>query len=194
MTEIKQIRLREDFGQVLKELGLKGNGIEIGVLLGDFSEVILKTTELSKVYLLDSWKYFPPEEYKDCANKCQVEQDENYARVLKRVEEYGKRVEVIRGDSRAEFSKFEDGFFDFVYVDANHEYPYVKQDLVNWYPKVKVGGIFAGHDYRNAIKRFCVFGVKQAVDEFCLEKNLKLMLTQERRRKGEKSWYFQKDK
>ena len=36
---------------------------------------------------------------------------------------------------------------DFVYIDANHNYECVKEDIEHWYPKVKVGGIIAGHDF-----------------------------------------------
>jgi hypothetical protein len=36
---------------------------------------------------------------------------------------------------------------DFVYIDANHKYDAVKKDLELWYPKVRKGGVFAGHDY-----------------------------------------------
>ena len=41
---------------------------------------------------------------------------------------------------------FEDGFFDVVYIDACHDYECVIEDIKAWYPKVKVGGILAGHD------------------------------------------------
>lgn len=54
---------------------------------------------------------------------------------------------------------FEDKFFDFVYIDANHSYENVKKDILAWLPKVKVGGIIAGHDYYEGE------GVKVVVDE-----------------------------
>lgn len=55
---------------------------------------------------------------------------------------------------------FGDGDLDLVFIDADHFYMSVKADLAAWWPKVKSGGIFAGHDYSDAT------GVKQAVDEF----------------------------
>ena len=54
--------------------------------------------------------------------------------------------------------KFPDKSFDFIFLDAEHTYGCVKNDLETWYPKLKDNGIFAGHDYNNQ--------VKQAVDEF----------------------------
>lgn len=43
--------------------------------------------------------------------------------------------------------KFKDNSLDFVFIDAGHEYDAVKQDILAWYPKVKPGGVLAGHDY-----------------------------------------------
>ncbi len=42
---------------------------------------------------------------------------------------------------------FDDEFFDLVYIDAQHDYEDVKQDIKLWLPKVKKGGVIAGHDY-----------------------------------------------
>lgn len=56
---------------------------------------------------------------------------------------------------------------DFIFVDANHEYAYVKQDLELYWPKVKAGGIFCGHDYTGGHP-----GVTKAVDEFFAKLNL----------------------
>lgn len=42
---------------------------------------------------------------------------------------------------------FEDGSLDFVYIDANHEFRYIAEDLYEWTKKVRKGGIVAGHDY-----------------------------------------------
>jgi predicted O-methyltransferase YrrM/GR25 family glycosyltransferase involved in LPS biosynthesis len=60
--------------------------------------------------------------------------------------------------------KFEDKSLDFVFIDASHEYEDVKKDIISWLPKVKEGGIIAGHDYYlNGTDFFP--GVKQAVNE-----------------------------
>ena len=44
-------------------------------------------------------------------------------------------------------TRFPNSYFDFVYIDARHDYKGVLQDLTDWWPKLKPGGIFAGHDY-----------------------------------------------
>jgi|LakMenEpi03Aug12_release.lakeMendotaPanAssembly.Ray.scaffolds.fasta_scaffold03232_19 predicted O-methyltransferase YrrM len=55
--------------------------------------------------------------------------------------------------------KFEDRSVDFVFLDADHSYESVKKDIESWLPKIKTGGMIAGHDYYNPC------GVKRAVDE-----------------------------
>ncbi len=58
--------------------------------------------------------------------------------------------------------KFEDESFDFIYIDARHEYENIKLDLMDYLPKVKKGGSIGGHDYS---KEFS--GVQRAVNEMC---------------------------
>ena len=57
---------------------------------------------------------------------------------------------------------FDDASLDFVYLDAGHDYISIQEDLQCWYPKVRVGGVFAGHDYSDSFP-----GVRLAVDAFC---------------------------
>ena len=70
-------------------------------------------------------------------------------------------------DSIEASKKYEDNSIDFVFIDANHDYDYVKKDIEAWFPKVKTGGVIAGHDYHKHWK-----GVVKAVDEFFLEKDV----------------------
>ena len=55
---------------------------------------------------------------------------------------------------------FEDESLDAVFIDADHSYEAVKLDIKNWMPKIRKGGILAGHDYSSAW-----LGVIRAVDE-----------------------------
>jgi hypothetical protein len=63
-----------------------------------------------------------------------------------------------------------DETIDFIYIDGDHTYEAVAADIAGWWPKLKVGGILAGHDYNDQTP-----GTVQAVDEFsaCLEKEKK---------------------
>ena len=42
---------------------------------------------------------------------------------------------------------FEDGSLDFVYIDGDHSFKYIAEDLVEWSKKVRSGGCVSGHDY-----------------------------------------------
>ena len=72
----------------------------------------------------------------------------------------------IRMTSLDAVSLYENRSLDFIFIDASHEYEDVKKDIIGWYPKLKLGGIIAGHDYTS------YDGVKQAVDEILINKNL----------------------
>ena len=69
-------------------------------------------------------------------------------------------VTIVIGKSHDLSFTYEDEYFDFVFIDADHKYESVKQDIDDWYPKVKVGGILAGHDYAQT-----QHGIRKAVDD-----------------------------
>jgi predicted O-methyltransferase YrrM len=56
-------------------------------------------------------------------------------------------VTPISSDSVKGAELYEDESLDFVFIDAGHLYHEVTADMNAWYPKVKSGGVFAGHDY-----------------------------------------------
>ena len=60
---------------------------------------------------------------------------------------------------------FNDGYLDFVFIDSNHDYKYVKEDIKEWSKKVRKGGIVSGHEYVNGFHGI-TYGVKQAVNEW----------------------------
>jgi hypothetical protein len=146
-------------------------GAEIGVHKGEFSEQILRSVQPRELHLIDPWKYQSSEEYKDAwyggkAEAGQAEMDKRYEEVLTRFRRHLRsgRVFVHRGSSSGVCDKFSDDSFDWVYIDGNHLYEFVKNDLELYYHKVRSGGYIAGDDYK--IGGWWKSGVKLAVDEF----------------------------
>lgn len=70
-----------------------------------------------------------------------------YGTTLKNLSPIIDKIKIIKNDSVLESKNYPDEYFDIVYIDASHEYEYVKEDILNWLPKVKKGGIICGDDY-----------------------------------------------
>lgn len=82
-------------------------------------------------------------------------------------------VKIYREYSFDAVKKFEDNYFDFIYIDADHTYSAYLRDIKDWYPKVKKGGVLLGDDYRVAkLKTGVGFGVIKAVKTFTSKNNL----------------------
>jgi hypothetical protein len=130
---------------IINEYGYK-IGVEIGVAYGGHSESILKNTNIEKLYGIDP--YFNYEGYEgDGQCKEQDVMDDIYDFVKKRLSFYNERYELIRELSNVGVEKFSDNSLDFVYIDGNHFKEYFEQDLNDWWPKIKKGGVLCGHDY-----------------------------------------------
>lgn len=122
-------------------------GAEIGVCFGVFAYHVLLKANPSKLYLIDPWEYGlqADMELNPTAEK-QRFRDEQYHTVCGYFSSY-ENVEIIRLKSEDAVSMFENNYFDYVYIDGEHSYAAVTQDLENYFPKVKVGGHLIGDDY-----------------------------------------------
>lgn len=75
-----------------------------------------------------------------------------------------RRIIIHRADSNEVVTAFPDNYFEWVYIDGNHLYEYVKKDLEAFYSKVQLGGWLCGDDY--GVAGWWENGVQRAVDEF----------------------------
>jgi Methyltransferase domain len=165
-TSLAHVPDRDEIPVVLNRRGLTGQGAEIGVKLGRFSDLLLRSWEGEKLISIDPWQEAEPDEYVDHAN---VEQDQHevfYRRTRELLAKHGSRSEIWRTTSVEAAQRVPDRSLDFVYIDARHDYDSVLEDLEAWFPKLRAGGIMAGHDYADGVFRQGVFGVKSAVDHF----------------------------
>lgn len=129
---------------------------EIGVAEGRFSVDMLRWG-LDRLYLVDAWRTIDgigdgrsPQDWHDA----------NYGEAKKKMEEFGDRAVILRGLSVEMAKQVPDNSLGLLYIDADHSYTGVKEDLRAWMPKVVNGGIIAGHDYFNFA------GVKRAVEKY----------------------------
>ncbi len=162
---IARVPSRDEIPVLLNTRNLVGQGAEIGVRDGRFSDHLLETWK-GTLISIDPWLAFDPDEYVDRSNVSQEEQDHLYLETQVRLARHGERSEIWRLTSLEAAALIPDGSLDFAYIDARHDYESVLEDLAAWFPKVKPGGILAGHDYADIEFKENVFGVKSAVDEF----------------------------
>ncbi len=173
------VKTREQFLRELKELlPYNCTGAEIGVLNGDFSRMILNVIQPKKLFLIDPFGICIDtygEELSFLSTAYSTAAD--YLGVLNRFEnEILYQYVVVDNDfSYNAVKRYKDQSLDFVYIDASHKYEDVKIDLNGWLPKVKEGGLIAGHDY----VEFKGFGVIKAVDEFIIENNFEMVIFNE---------------
>lgn len=155
----------KDRDELLKNLPLHGVVAEIGVNEGDFSEKILSLCSPSKLVLIDVWasKRYHGGLFEKVKNR--------FARQLE-----NGQIEIIRDLSFGGIASVQDNYFHWVYLDTDHTYDTTKRELELLRPKMKPGGIIAGHDYIignwNAGYRY---GVVEAVREFCILYNWEMV-------------------
>lgn len=133
---------RDDLAALFHELEYK-YGVEVGVAGGDYSEVIMRNNpQLLEMAGVDPYlSYDGYKDFKRLGTFTALEQSAHQK--LDKYDTYTFIKELSVDASK----EFEDGELDFVYIDANHSEPYVSQDIEAWTPKVRKGGIVAGHDY-----------------------------------------------
>lgn len=150
---------RDTMAGLFAELGFKV-GAEIGVEQGLYSEVLLTANPDLKLYCVDMWTTYPG--YRDHVDQNRL--DEFLNNTKKRLDGYN--VEYMKMMSMDAVKLIPDESLDFVYIDANHELPWVMDDIYWWGKKVRPGGIISGHDYYESKRTYTKCHVKYAVDCF----------------------------
>lgn len=177
---------RIELAKYFHELGYT-KGAEIGVFDGHYAELLCQNIPGVKLYGIDCWEVYRG--YRD--HKFQKSMDEAYLKAVIKMIPFNTQLIKLYSDQA--FKLFPDEYFDFVFIDGNHAYEYVKQDIAFWGPKVKRGGIISGHDYY--VTHTGNVGVINAVDEYVKEHNYQLFLTEWDRENPvpddrQPCWYF----
>jgi hypothetical protein len=184
---------RNDITKLMKDNGMRTIA-EIGVYKGEYTEVLAKSG--LTVYAIDPWDEAVEYPYYNGKSNPQVVEDENYAITKNRVAPY-QNVELIKRTSMDALELFEDESLDAVYIDGNHSFKYVAEDIASWIKKVKKGGFVCGHDYFYGNKEN--FHVRYVVDAFVAAHGIENLwiLGRKDKREGEtrdkwRSWVFQR--
>ena len=132
------------YSDMVKEFPSRSKFVEVGAWKGKSAAYmtveIINAEKDIEFYVVDTWE--GSSEHKD--NPELQELFHIFTENMKPVENY---YIPMRMTSLEAATRFEDESLDFVFIDAAHEYEHVKEDLNAWYPKIKKGGILAGHDF-----------------------------------------------
>jgi hypothetical protein len=144
---------------------------EIGVHVGDFSAEILDVVRPRRLHLVDPWHYeesptYAASWYGGAEGGSQATMDTRYAGVRDRFRDAvdAGQVTIHRATSADAARDFVDGYFDWVYIDGNHQYEFARDDLALFAARIRAGGYLTGDDYADG--GWWQGGVKRAVDEF----------------------------
>jgi hypothetical protein len=135
-------------------------GVELGVKEGRFTEYLLGRFPHLYMVAVDLWQPREDSGLKGFETYREWDFGTIRADFDRRTRPYRGRVRALVCDTVDAASYFADGKFDFVFIDAEHTYEGVRDDIRAWRPKIKAGGILCGHDYCGKF-----MGVCEAVNE-----------------------------
>ena len=162
----------------LKCMNKPGIAIEIGVGCGDFSLEILKNTSFDLISV-DCWE----------KNEFNNTPEISLKQTVQKLSPFIDRSIIIKSYSNNKLTdRFKDNSIDLIYIDGDHFYDGVKNDLEIWFPKIKKGGVFGGHDYSD----YRGWGVKKAVSEFFQNKNINIIPAGHPGDGNQPSWFLEK--
>jgi len=169
-----KVKTREAFLSVVEtQLPSMCKAVEIGVLYGGFAEEIIRIINPRELVLVDPFTQSDSRYGKDGLHTA-YSTETDYQELIRKFdgEIMSGRVKVVRLFSYHAVEHLVDSDYDFIYIDASHLYHDVKRDLNDWLPKLKRGGVIAGHDYVD----YPEFGVIKAVDEFIEEHGFEMTI------------------
>ena len=123
---------------------------EIGVYRGDFAErVLAECADISTYFMIDPWRHLA--DWNKPANTSDEAFEGYFQETMQRTTEWADKRLVLRGKTTDVIDEIPDGALDFAYVDGDHTLRGITIDLVNVFPKIRVGGWIAGDDFSRSI-------------------------------------------
>lgn len=190
---------RYDFALFAKKYFLKtGHAAEIGVFEGEFSAHNLNEWmgRFSRYWMIDTWAHRPD----GTTDKNDVDADYWQGvkeKAIQNTEFANGYRSIVQGDSVSVAREFANEKFDWIFIDAGHDYRNCINDLRAWWTKLRPGGLFSGDDYGigvedvrmapltperyeskfGGIAKAYNWGTASALHEFCQETGAKLNIT-----------------
>lgn len=155
--------------------------VEVGVAEALFSNDILREWKPDIHFLVDTWQTIRGQ--RGDGSFPQSWHDENFKKA-ELVEASFKNAFIKRKLSSVAVKEFDNNFFDLVYLDADHSYRGVMNDIKAWISKLKIGGIMAFHDYLATN-----YGVKRAVDEYAKKHGFTVNIIPENKPEDAGAWF-----
>lgn len=152
------IQSKSQLMELVRHQGVPSVAAEIGVCGGGTGLQFLQDG-LQKLYSIDSWRHL---EQAGDGDQPDVWHLINLMTAAYRLTEYGNRSIMIRGKSEEVAHLIPNNSIGLLYIDGDHSYEGVINDITNYFLKVVCGGIIAFHDYNNA-----GYGVTKAVNDYC---------------------------
>jgi len=123
-------------------------GAEIGVFKGDTFFYLLDTCPNLHMVGVDAWTSYPGKErQRGGHNYREFDMERIFMDVFNRISDYRGRASICRGLSIGVESNYANNYFDFIFIDGDHTFEGVADDIFAWTPKVKPDGWIIGHDY-----------------------------------------------
>lgn len=187
-----EIRYRRDLWRILlcATIGrdtitnrLAGGVAEVGVAEGNFSRDILHwPVRVPKLYMVDRWRR--DAHTKGDSSMPQEWHDRNYEVAMNQTAENLDRRVVLKGESIEMAKQVPDRSLALVYIDADHSFIGVTNDIHAWLPKLIDGGVMAFHDYENIN-----YGVRRAVQLFAEAHGLEVHHIPEDKSEDAGAWF-----
>jgi hypothetical protein len=131
---------RDNLPQFFVEMGYK-IGAEIGVYRAEFTKIFCQAG--LKMFAIDPWLGY---QGAGRSEQKQEMQDYNYQCAQKTLSPHDNCT-LIRKTSMDALADFKHESLDFIYIDGDHRFRYIAEDISEWFLKVRSGGVISGHDY-----------------------------------------------
>jgi hypothetical protein len=171
---LKNCRVLSDRSEILRLMPQNAHAAEVGVLGGDFSALIIQQTKPDSLFLVDT--FISPDWAGREHQRFDASTHLSFIQQRFESEIQNKQVSLLQGMSAKKLKEIPDGTLDWIYIDADHSYAAVAEDLRHALRLIKSEGFIVMNDYIFfSHHENLEYGVVHAVNEFCLKEHFELV-------------------